>query len=180
MQSLVQNYNLESNGKHIFNASTQAAQATSAALSTTYTGLCLSNPNSSQKNLYLLRVGVGLSVAPAAIAPIGIIGGFSSTDVTHTTPGTVASTFLQASTPAALQQGVPSVGLVDTSATLPVAPTWLEMLMGGFTAAALPASPLANFEFGGSWVIPPGGFICIGSLTAVTGFFSMTWAALPQ
>lgn len=180
MQPLVTNYNLEGQSRHIFNASTQAAQATTAALATTYTGLCLSNPNGSQKNLYLLRVGIGLSVAPAAIAPIGIIGGFSTTDVTHTTPGTVASTFLSTSTPASLQQGVPSVGLADTSATLPAAPTWLEMLMGGFTAAALPASPLANFDFGGAWVIPPGGFICIGSLTAVTGFYSMTWAALPQ
>lgn len=182
MQPLIQNYNLEGQSKHIFNASTQAAQATTVALATTYTGLCLSNPNNSQRNLYLLRVGVALSVAPVAIASIGIMGTVSTTDVTHTTPGTVVSTFLgsTSATPAALNQGIPSVGLVDTSATLPVAPVWLEMLMGGFTAGALPASPVANFDFGGSWVIPPGGYIAIGSLTAVTGFFSMTWAALPQ
>lgn len=181
MQPIAPNYNLFASGKQIFNACTQAAQAVSVALNTTYTGLCLSNPNASQRNLFLLRVGVGLSVAPAGIAPIGIIGGISTTDVTHTTPGTVVSTFLGSTsgTPASLQQGIPSVGLVDTAATIPT-PTWLEMLMGGFTAAALPASPLANFDFGGSWVIPPGGFICVGALTAVTGFFSMTWAALPQ
>jgi hypothetical protein len=176
MQSLVPNYNLEGYSKHIFSACTQAAQATTVALSTTYTGLCLSNPNKSQNNLYLLRVGVGLSVAPVAIASIGLIGGLSTTDVTHTTPATVASTFVGFS---GGSQALPSVGLVDTAATIPT-PTWLEMIMGGFTAGALPASPLANFDFKGSWVIPPGGFICVGSLTAVTGFFSMTWASLPQ
>jgi hypothetical protein len=177
MQALVPNYNLEAASKHIFNGCTQAAQATTVALATTYTGLCLSNPNASGRNLFLLRVGIGLSVAPAAIASIGIIGGSSTTDVTHTTPGTVASTFLGFT---GLQQGQPHIGLIDTAATLPVAPTWLEILMGGFTAAALPSSPVANFDFRGSWVIPPGGFICIGSLTSVTGFYSMTWAALPQ
>jgi hypothetical protein len=177
MQPIVPTYNLFGASRQIFNACTQAAQATTVALATTYTGLCLSNPNSSQNNLYLLRVGVGLSVAPAAIASIGIIGGASTTDVTHTTPGTVASTFLGAVT-ANIPQ--PSNGLVDTAATLPVAPTWLEILMGGFTAASLPSSPLANYDLKGSWVIPPGGFICIGSLTAVTGFYSMTWAVLPK
>jgi hypothetical protein len=172
LQPIVQNYNIEAQQKRIFNACTQAAQATSVALSQTYTGLCLSNPNASGRNLFLLRVGIALSVAPAAIAPIGIIGGFSPTDVTHTTPATIASSFLGFSTG---QQGNPSIGLVDTAATLPVAPTLLEMLMGGFTAASLPSSPLSNFEFSGSWVIPPGGFVCIGSLTAVTGLFSITW-----
>lgn len=180
MQPLKQNYNLFASNKQIFNACTQAAQVTTVALAQTYTGLCLSNPNNSQKNLYLLRVGAALSVAPVAISAIGIIGGISTTDVTHTTPGTVVSTFLGSGTAASLQQGIPSVGLVDTSATLPVAPTWLEMLMGGFTAGALPSSPLALFDFDGSWIIPPGGFVCVGTLTAVTGFWSMTWAALPQ
>jgi hypothetical protein len=182
MQAIGNNYTLLASNKQIFNACNQSAQAVSVALNTTYTGLCLSNPNNSNRNLYLLRVGAALSVAPAAIAPIGIIGAISTTDVTHTAAGTVASTFVGSgsSIGTQLNQGVPSVGLVDTQATLPVAPTWLEMLMGGFTAAALPASPLANFDFQGSWVIPPGGYICVGSLTAVTGFFSMTWAALPQ
>lgn len=181
MQSLVPNYNLSAYGKQIFNACTQSAQATTVALATTYTGLCLSNPNKSQQNLYLLRVGIGLSVAPAAISCIGLIGGQSTTDVTHTAAATVASTFLGygSASAAQLSGGIPSIGLVDTQATIPT-PTWLEMLMGGFTASALPSSPLANFDFGGSWVIPPGGFIAIGTLTAVTGFFSMTWAALPQ
>ena len=166
MQPIVLNYNLASYGKQLWSASTQAAQAVSVGLATTYTGLCLSNPNKSNANLYLLRVGLALSAAPAATASFGIIGGISTTDVAHTTPGTVASTFLG--------YAGPHTGLVDTAATIPT-PTWLEQLMGGFTVATLPSSPLSIFDFQGSWVIPPGGFIAVGALTAASGLWSMVW-----
>jgi hypothetical protein len=71
------------------------------------------------------------------------------------------------------------VALADVSATLPVAPTWLQMLMGGFTAAALPSTSPALIDVAGMWVVPPGGFIAIGALTAVTGLFSMQWEEVP-
>lgn len=159
--------------KQIFSAANQAAQATTVALATTYTGLVLSNPNNSPNNLFLLRVSWALSVAPAAVATIGIMGNVSTTNVTHTTPATVVSGFL------GYNAAPKAFGLVDSSATLPVAPVWLEQLMGGFTAAALPSSPLANFDFKGSYCIPPGGFIAIGSLTAVTGLGSIAWLESP-
>lgn len=150
----------------VFYACNQAAQAISVALATTYTGLCLSNPLNSGRNLELLTVGVALSVAPAAIAPIGLIGGQSpSANVTHTTPLTPGSTLLGSGS---------CIAKADSAATIPT-PVWLEMLWSGFTAAALPASSPSLIDIAGKWVIPPGGFIAIGALTAVTGLWSMTW-----
>ena len=153
----------------MFYAANQAAQAVSVALATAYTGLCLSNPLNSKVNLELISVGLALSVAPAAIAPIGLIGGQSSTAVVHTTPVAPGSTLLGS------PQGI---GLVDVSATIPT-PKWLQMLMGGFTAAALPSTSPADIDVAGKWIIPPGGFIAIGALTAITGLFSFIWEETP-
>jgi hypothetical protein len=151
---------------NVFGASNQAAQAVSVALTTTYTGLCLSNPNGSGKNLVLLSAGYALSVAPVAIASIHLIGGNSSTDVTHTAAVTPRNCLLgNTSAPSAK---------VDSQATIPT-PVYLASLMGGFTAGALPDSPNALFDIAGQFVIGPGGFIAIGALTAVTGFGSFVW-----
>lgn len=157
---------------NVYGASNQAAQAVSVALATTYTGLCLSNPLGSGKNLVLLSAGYALSVAPVAIASIHLIGSSSaSTNVTHTTPVTPVSMLLgNTNTPAAK---------VDREATIPT-PIYLMSLMGGFTAGALPASPNALFDIAGQIVITPGGFVAIGALTAVTGFGSFVWEEVSQ
>jgi hypothetical protein len=153
----------------LFYAASQAAQAISVALATAYTGLVLSNPLNSKVNLELLNVGLALSVAPAAIAPLGLIGGQSSTAVIHTTPVAPGSTILG---------GPQGYGLTDGVATIPT-PKWLQMLMSGFTAAALPSTSPVDIDIAGKWVVPPGGFIAIGALTAVTGFWSMLWEEVP-
>src|SRR5260221_7582059 len=62
----------------VFSASNVAAQAVSVALTTTYTGLCLSNPAGNTKNLVLLGAQYAISVAEAAIASQHLIAGFSS------------------------------------------------------------------------------------------------------
>ncbi len=156
---------------NVFGASNQAAQAVSVALNTTYTGLCLSNPHGSGKNLVLLSVGYALSVAPAAIASIHLIGGsHQSTGVTHTAAVSPFNMLLgNTASPAAK---------VDSQATIPT-PVYVMSLMGGFTAGALPDSPNALFDIAGQLVIGPGGFIAIGALTAVTGFGSMVWEECP-
>lgn len=157
--------------KRIFYAANQAAQAVSVALATTYTGLCLSNPIPSAVVLVPIQVGIALSVAPAAIAPIGLIGGRSpSTEVAHTTPLVVGCGYLGSA-------GA-TVGKADSAATIPT-PTWLDMLMGGFTAAALPATGPTLIDLAGAWGIPPGSFMAIGALTAVTGLFSIKWIEMP-
>lgn len=156
---------------NVYGVSNQAAQAISVGLATTYTGLCLSNPLGSGKNLVLLSAGYGLTVAPVAIASIHLIGASSpGTNVTHTTPLTPVNMLLgNTNSPAAK---------ADREATIPT-PVYLMSLMGGFTAGALPASPNALFDLGGQIIIGPGGFVAIGALTAVTGIGSFTWEEIP-
>jgi hypothetical protein len=157
--------------KAIYSASNQAAQAVSAALATTYTGIVLSNPFGNAFNLALLKVAYALSAAPAAIASLHLIGGFSpSTNVVHTTPiTTLTNNFLGGPNPTAK---------VDSAATIPT-PTYLWSLCNGFTAAALPSQAMPAWDFEGSILVPPGGFVAIGALTAVTGFGSIMWEEVP-
>ena len=154
----------------LFNASNTAAQAVSVGLATTYTGLCLSNPPNSGYNLVLLGCNYALTVAPAGIASLHLIAGYSATEVTHTTPGTVKSNVIGRTSD--------SVAKIDTSATI-ATPTYLISLGSGFTAAALYATTPNWIDLKGQFIIPPGGFVAIGALTAVTGLGSFTWAELP-
>jgi hypothetical protein len=153
-----------------YSAANQAAQAVSVALATTYTGILLFNPLASGFNLVPNKVKFALSVAPAAIATIGLINGFSATGgvTAQTTPLTPTSNII----------GSPKgVGIALSAATI-VNPTWLFQLYDGFTAAALP-SPTLPVDLEGMFVIPPGGFIGIGALTAVTGLGSISWEEVP-
>lgn len=158
---------------NIFSASNQAAQAVSVALATTYTGLCLSNPNGSGKNLVVLSVSYALSVAPVAIASIHLIGGWAAADPSGSTPISPRSMLLGNA------NATNAVGKAHSAATI-ATPVYLMSLMGGFTAGALPASPNAHFDLGGQLVVTPGGFIAIGALTAVTGFGSFVWEEVDQ
>jgi hypothetical protein len=154
----------------LFNAANQAAQAVTVALATTYTGLCLYNPPQSGVLLVPLKVKYALTVAPAAIASIGLIQGYSAT-------GGVTALTARLTPSSNLIGGQPGKGIALNQATI-VTPTWLMQLVDGFTAAALPApSPVVDLE--GLFVIPPGGFIAVGALTAVTGLGSISWAELP-
>jgi hypothetical protein len=157
---------------NVFFAANQAATAVSVALATTYTGLCLSNPAGNTKNLVLLKVNFALSVAPAAIAPIGLIGGYLSTGiVTHTTALAASST--------TIGTGPAATAKADGAATLVGTPMWIHPMQGGFTAAALPSSAPALLDMEGSIIIPPGAYVAIGALTAVTGFGGMIWEEVP-
>lgn len=150
-----------------------AAQAVSVALTAVYTGLCISNKIGNNKHLSLLGVGFALTVAPAAIASLHVLSGFSATvDVVHTTP-------LAAPGPrnCLIGVGAPPTALADSAATI-VNPTYLHPLMGGFTAAALPASPLVWCDIGGLYTFPPGAWFALGALTAVTGFAAFVWEEL--
>lgn len=156
---------------NLYMAANQAAQAVSVALATTYTGLCLYNPVGSGYILVPTKVKFALSVAPAAIAPIGLIRGYAATG------GVTAQTALL--TPASSQIGNVStgVGIALSQATI-VTPTWAMMLADGFTAAALPA-PHPGTDLEGLFQIMPGGFLAIGALTAVTGIGSIAWEEVP-
>lgn len=158
----------------LFIAHNTAALALSVALATTYTGLCISNPLLSKVNLELVGAAFALTVAPAAIASLHIIGGYSvSTNVVHTTP--LAAPGIQ-SLP--LGNQMKSVANADSAATIPT-PGYILPLKGGFTAAALPAPTMEWMDIAGLITVGPGGFVCLGALTAVTGFAAFAWEEVP-
>lgn len=155
---------------NMFSVANQAAQAISVALATTYTGLCLYNPVNSGVNLVPNKVKFALSVAPAAIAVIGLIAGYAAT-------GGVTAQTTKLTPTNNIVGSVASKGVALSAATI-VTPTWLAMLYDGFTAAALPA-PTLPVDLEGIYIIPPGGFIAVGALTAVTGLGSIAWEEVP-
>jgi len=157
--------------QQLFFAASQAATAVSVALTTTYTGLCLSNPAGNTKKLAVRQVGIGLSLAPAAIATMGLGGGYAAAGVvTHTTPLTTYSTDIG--------NGAASTGLADAACTIVGTPLVIMPLIGGFTAATL-YSHFGLYDIEGAIVLNPGAYCFIYALTAVTGFFSMTWEEMP-
>lgn len=159
--------------QNLFHAANQTGVATTVGLATTYTGLCLSNPIGSAKNLVLLKVGASFPVAVAAGLTVGLMVGFNAgTNVTHTTPSTtLRNNFLGGPAP---------VGLVDTACTLPTAPT-LAKIMGTIGTAAITAismEPAISEDFEGSIILPPGGYAAIftSAASGALGFLgSIKW-----
>ena len=161
-------YYEQTKNQNLFWGANTAATAISVALATTYTGLCLSNPAGNLYNLVLTKVSFALSLAPAAIAPMGLITGYLSTGVvTHTTALIPANCLIGI--------GRASTAKIDAACTLVGTPAWTMPLMGGFTAAALPGTTPAILDLEGSIIIPPGAYAAIGALTAVTGFGGIMW-----
>lgn len=153
-------------------AANQTGATTSVGLATTYTGLCLSNPAGSGKNLSLLRISGSLNVAPAALTAIGLIVGYAAAGIVmHTTPVTPLNTFLGSAT--AL------VGLVDAACTLVGTPAW-----GAWLGETPTATGVTTFDrvSDGSILIPPGGYAAIG--TSIAGpaaglLASFVWQEIP-
>lgn len=166
-------YNQSVNG-NLFAGANQAGVTTSVALATTYLGCCLSNPAGSFKNLVLRRVGVTFNVVFAAFNSIGLISGYAAGGIiAHTTPLTVQNSKIGASAAAA-------VGKLDAACTLVGTPAWYQWLTSTPTATSSPARTV--FEMEGGIVIPPGGYIAIGTLTAspASSFLgSMEWEEVP-
>ncbi len=153
---------------NVYRAANQTATTWSVALNTTHTGLVVYNPVGSTKNLVILNASFALSVAPAAIAHVGLFTGYVGAGiVTHTTPLTPYNCLVGGS-------GSP-LGGADAAATLVGTPVWAMPFMGGFTAAALPSTTPSVIDVDGLIVVKPGGYCGIGALTAVVGFGAITW-----
>jgi hypothetical protein len=151
----------------MFTGANQAAVTTTVGLATTYTGLMISNPIASLVNLVLNKVGIALTVAPAAISAIGIMTGINTvTPVTHSAVVTPKNKFLG---------GPAGSGLLDSSGVVPTAWTLDTVLMGGFTAGSLPSTDPSLIDLDGQIVLPPGGYAAIYTLTVVVGLFSFSW-----
>jgi hypothetical protein len=155
----------------IYFAASQAATTWTIALAATYTGLVVYNPAGSGKNLSILQATLGLSVAPAGIAHIGLfVGGNAAGNTVHTTPLTVYNAFLN---------GAAGAGKADAAATLVGTPVWFNAFMGGFTAGSLPSTSPAVIDVNGMITVPPGWYCGIAALTVVVGFASMAWTEIP-
>jgi hypothetical protein len=157
--------------KAMYSGANLTGVTTTAAFATTYTGMCLSNPIGSTVNLVLTKVTYAPVVAQTAALVMGIMTGYSaSVNVTHTTPLVPLSNFV----------GQPAgTGLIDSSATLPIAPTRL-ILLGTLTTGAITQTLLNGSvtDMEGSVVIPPGGYAAIYTSAASVASslaFGMMW-----
>lgn len=161
----------------LFAAANQSAVTTSAALSTTYVGICLSNPIGSTVNLVLNEVGTAFLVAFGAASAVGLMLGYnSSTNVTHTTPITPRSQFFGV--------GASPQALVDASATLPTAPVVNTIFGAGLTGAITTSTqtPMNVHKIEGGIILPPGAYACVYTSTASgsSSFFgSFQWEEVP-
>lgn len=148
-------------------------QVTTVGLATTYTGLCLSNPVNSPVNLVITKVGIAFTVAFAGAAAVGIATGYNiATNVTHTAAVTPRNNKFNGSGG--------GWGLLDSSATLPTAPTVNCILGAGLTGAitTIPYTGPQIVDMEGSIILPPGAYAIVytsAASGAAGGNFSFQW-----
>ncbi len=140
-------------------------------LSATCTGLVLSNPIGSGKDLVVDSMSfVGSTLS--TIAEIGIA--VSSAVATATQTGTAAVIHngrLNGS------DGNKGVGLTHSIATLLTTPVWLRPIGSARVTGTTEGTQAFVAEFGGSLVVAPGTYVAFSTLTAArTGLCSITWA----
>lgn len=161
------------NSKTVFMGANTTGIATTVGLAATYTGLCLSNPVASGKNLALLRVSGAYNVAPTVQTIFRLIAGFAAGGITvHGTPLVPLSTFIGSAAPA-------TVAKLDAACTLVGTPAWGQVL--AVTPAAT-STVAFSVPLDGAIIIPPGGYIAIGTdvASSALGFFgSMMWEENP-
>jgi hypothetical protein len=158
--------------RNMFTAALTSGTTTSAALSTTFTGFLLLNPNNSSVNFVINKIGMSFLVAFTAAAAIGIQTGNQNTAALSgltTTNTQIRSNFVG--------QPATSVGLTYSAATT-TAPA-LQMLFGaGLTGAITTTPQIPGFavDIEGSLIIPPGAWI--GTYTSTASGASGTLATI--
>ena len=140
-------------------------------LSATCTGLVLSNPIGSGKDLVVESMSfVGSTLS--TIAEIGVA--VSSAVATATQTGTAAVIHngrLSGS------NGNTGVGLTHSIATLLSTPVWLRPIGHARITAAVEGSRAFKADFDGTLVVTPGTYVAFATLTAArTGLCSISWA----
>jgi hypothetical protein len=157
-------------------AANPVGKITTVGLATTYTGLCVSNPAASTVNLSIQFVRGAFNVVTGAITAVGLITGWSAAGVvTHTTALTVNSTKIGSVITTPIIQG-----LADSACTLVGTPAWSGMLAVCESGAV--AGSAFNADIKGELVIPPGGYIAIGTTAAsgAAGLFGyISWEEAP-
>lgn len=155
---------------NMFSASIQSVATTTVGLATTYTGLVISNPIASSVNMVINKCSIMQSVIQATnVEAYAIAVGFNATtNVTHTAALTTRSN--------KIGSGLVSIGLADTSATLPTAPFYHTFVQNTGTIAVNGTGAVIDLE--GSVILPPGGYALwvTPAQASVAGlWFSMNW-----
>jgi hypothetical protein len=174
-------YSVAALRKQTYFASTQAVATLTVGLATTYTGLCLSNPQGSNVDLHMTNVSIMQSVIQATqIEAYAIaVGMHASSNVAHTTPALVYQGYFGAAAGAMGTNN--SVAKVDTAATLPTAPVYARFLTN--TPSATTNAPGGVFDLDGELIIGPGGYAVITApaQASVAGvWFSFSWVEVPN
>lgn len=149
-----------------------AGAVTLSTVSTTCTGLALSNPAGSGKNLVVKSVSFQPSTAPAGAAVVGLAihTAISETATTHTTPMVVHN--------AIAKGAAASAGKADAAATLASTPLWLRPI-GGVVAASTLTPGKYKEDVNGEIIVPPGGALSLSYLTtAAVGIAAVTWVEI--
>ncbi len=160
---------------NMFNACSTGA-VTLSTVSATCTGLVLTNPYGSGKNLIIEKVRFSPSTAPggASVVGLAVSPAVSTTAVVHTTPIVVHNAIDIGSN---LNVGV---GVVDSAATLPAAPVWLRPI-GSVVAGSSITPGMYVDETSGQIILPPGTNLSLSYLTtAAVGIAAITWVEIPQ
>lgn len=149
--------------RNMYTATLTAGTTTSAALSTTFTGLLLLNPLNSPVNFVINKVGFSFIVAFTAAAAIGLQAGNVTTAALSgltTTNTSIRANYL--GMPAGSSQGL------TYSAATTTAP-WLQTIVGSALTGAIttvPQVPGFFFDMEGSLVVPPGSWVATYTSTA--------------
>ena len=165
-----------------FRGSNSSSQALSSALTTTYTGLCLSNPPASTVNLVVHRVAWAMTAAPSNFLGIGIISGWAAGGITvHTVSlnANILNGYVGAATASgSILMTAPQANL-DSQCTLVGTPAWDRWLTAN---SATGGEVSGTFDLDDDLIIPPGGYAAIGANAAgPAGFFATwMWEELPQ
>lgn len=159
---------------NMYHASSAGA-VTLSTVSTTCTGLALSNTVGSGKLLVVESVSFVPSTAPAGAAVVGISihTALSSTNTVHTTPMVVHNAIADGS-------DTSSQGKADAAATLASTPLWLRPLASVVAASSITPAKYKD-DTNGSIIIRPGGCLSLSYLTtAAIGIASITWVEIDE
>ena len=148
----------------LFAAANQAAVALTAAFATSYTGLVIENPSTSDKNIILHQVSYACTVAVPTATVLGLMTGLDAGDAaTAITPRNRLKSSSAAS----------SVAVVDNGCTLTGTPVLEQVFTTAWTEATT-AGTLAQpnvVNLDGSLVLGPGYYAAIYSAAANTAAF---------
>ena len=151
-----------------------AGAVTLSTVSTTCTGLALSNSPSSGRLLVVKKVCFAPSTAPAGAAVVGIAihTAISPTEATHTTPMVIHNAIAKGSVSG-------TAGKADAAATLPSTPLWFRAMASVVAASSIEPPNYTDFT-DGDIIIAPGGCMSLTYLTtAAVGVASVTWVEIP-